>query len=51
MKTLFALFTFWLLSGCSSLPSMKYCDEVSYLRKGSQIEIHALCQAPVGGAL
>lgn len=40
-----------LLSGCSSLPTMKYCDKVEYTRDGSKITIHAECRAPVGGSI
>lgn len=40
-----------MLSGCSSLPSMKYCDSVSYIREGSAIHIEADCHAPVGGSI
>ena len=38
------------LTGCSSMPSMKYCDKVEYVRDGSKITIHAECRAPVGGS-
>lgn len=38
-----------LLSGCSQVPSFQYCDDVSYVRKGNDIEVHAHCKAPVGG--
>ena len=40
-----------LLAGCSSLPSMKYCDSVVYTRTGSAIHIEADCRAPVGGGI
>lgn len=40
-----------LVSGCSALPSMKYCDSVSYTRVGSEIHIEAECRAPVGGSI
>lgn len=50
VKTLLIL---WLaaLSGCSALPSMQYCDQVSYTRNGTHIIVHAECTAPVGGGL
>lgn len=40
-----------LLSGCSALPSMQYCDQVEYRRDGSLVHIEATCRAPVGGGL
>lgn len=40
-----------MLSGCSSLPTMRYCDKVEYIRDGSKITIHAECRAPVGGSI
>jgi hypothetical protein len=40
-----------LLTGCSALPSMRYCQEVNYHRKGADIEIQASCTAPVGSGL
>lgn len=52
MKTLAALLVLALaITGCSSLPSMKYCDKVEYTRDGSRIVIHAECRAPVGGSI
>jgi uncharacterized protein YceK len=40
------------LSGCAQLvghtPSFQYCSDVSYARKGNQIDINAKCQAPLG---
>lgn len=38
-----------LVSGCAALPSMQYCDEVRYIRKGTDIHVEATCRAPVGG--
>ena len=33
-----------LVSGCSTVvPSMKYCDEIDYQRRGSEIVILARC--------
>lgn len=40
-----------LLGGCSALPSMQHCHEVSYIRKGADIQIHAECRAPIGDSL
>lgn len=48
MKTVLVVF---LLSGCSSLPTMQYCDQVKYERNGSQIHLEAECRAPIGGSL
>jgi hypothetical protein len=39
------------LAGCSSLPTMRYCEKVEYKRDGSKIHIEAECQAPVGGSI
>ena len=40
----------WLcLAGCAELPTMKHCQDVSYIRAGSKISVRAECQAPVGG--
>lgn len=49
MKTVLVLAVITLLSGCGAIPSMKYCDEVTYTRKGAQVHIEARCQASVGG--
>ena len=40
-----------MLAGCSSIPSMRYCDKVEYKREGSKIIINAECSAPIGGAM
>lgn len=37
------------LAGCSAIPSMKYCDDVTYIRKGTDIRIEANCHALIGG--
>ena len=41
--------------GCAqlfgSLPSMQYCNEVKYERRGNQIELTARCAAPIGGGI
>lgn len=42
---------FVLLTGCSAMPSMKYCDKVEYKREGSKITLKAECRAPVGTSL
>lgn len=39
------------LSSCSDLPTMKYCDKVTYERNGSHAHMEMDCQLPVGGAL
>lgn len=39
------------LAGCPALPSMQYCDEVSYTRRGTEIEIEAKCRAPIGSVM
>jgi hypothetical protein len=53
-------FAFWLtvwvalavlLGGCSAMPTMKYCETVSYERHGSKITIMAECHAPVGESI
>ncbi len=38
-------------SGCSSLPSMQYCDHVEYQRTGNMMTISAQCRAPVGSSI
>ena len=54
-----ALFAALLLPGCSALsmlgigatdvlPSLKYCDDVSYVRNQTSMEIHAKCKVPAG---
>lgn len=50
MKKIIILIAVALLAGCSSLPSMKYCDTVEYKRDGTRVTIHAECHAPVGGS-
>ena len=50
MKTAIAILAA-MLTGCAALPSMQYCDEVSYIRSGSQIHLEATCHAPVGAGL
>lgn len=50
MKTILVLIAL-LVTGCSGLPTMQYCDRVDYSRKGSQISIKAECQAPVGAPI
>lgn len=44
---LFALALFMLFAGCAqlaqSLPSLRYCNEVSYTRQGRDITITAHC--------
>jgi hypothetical protein len=47
MKALAALLVA-LLAGCSSMPSLQYCDQVEYVRNGADITLKAHCRAPVG---
>lgn len=49
MKTVLVILLAALLAGCGAIPTMKYCDEVTYTRKGGQVHIEARCQASVGG--
>jgi len=44
---LFAL----LLTGCSNLPSMQYCQEVRYERKDLDIQVYAKCRAPIADTI
>lgn len=46
-----AVLALMLAAGCSGLPSMKHCHEVSYTRTGADIRIEAVCRTPVGGGL
>lgn len=43
-----ALILVLMLNGCSSLPTMQYCDKVEYTRTGNVIVLHAECKAPIG---
>lgn len=40
-----------LLSGCSVMPSMQYCDSVWYSREGSKVHVEMDCLAPMGSAI
>lgn len=44
-----------LLTGCAQVsqivPSLQYCDEIDYKRRGSDVELRAKCVAPVGERL
>lgn len=51
MQTMLAFLVVTVLSGCQAVPSMKYCDEVSYTRSGSKIYIEAQCTAPIGSSM
>lgn len=51
MHTMLAFLVVTVLSGCQAVPSMKYCDEVSYTRSGSKIHIEAECTAPIGSSI
>jgi hypothetical protein len=49
MKVLIAVLCFILLAGCVPIvkqfaPSLDYCDEVSYQRKGGQFTVMANCR-------
>lgn len=35
----------------SALPTMKYCEKVSYVRDGNKAVINAECSLPVGEAI
>lgn len=37
------------LTGCSAIPSVKYCDRVIYDRQGQNVTIYAECVNPSGG--
>ena len=49
MKTLLALLVVT-LTGCNTvagmMPTMDNCDEVVYVRKGADVEMHLKCTAP-----
>lgn len=51
MKRIHLALVCLLLSACSALPSMQYCDDVSYIRNGNEIHVEATCRAPVGGGV
>lgn len=59
MKTITIALAITLLPGCAVLsalglgatdvaPSLRYCDEVTYTRNQTQLEIHAKCKVPAG---
>lgn len=59
MKTTLSILCLSLLSGCSALgalgygatdivPTLKYCDDVTYVRKGNSMEVRAICKLPTG---
>ena len=54
MKTLLAIAALMMLGGCQFLagitPSLQYCSEVKYERRGNQITLEARCAAPIGGS-
>ena len=50
---LFLFFAFLVLSvitGCSTLPTTKHCQYVSYERTGAAVSISAECSAPTDGS-
>lgn len=51
MKTVLVLLTILLLTACTPLPTMQYCEKVEYKRDGSHITVRAECQAPVGAPI
>lgn len=34
-------------TGCSGVPSIKYCDDVSYVREDNKIHVEANCKIPM----
>lgn len=53
MKTVLVILLIFLsvplLTACpGTLPTMEYCDKVTYTREGAKIVLHAECNAPVG---
>lgn len=54
MKTLTVALALILLSGCSSvvefaagqMPSLKYCQQVAWVRDGDDVDIVAKCRLP-----
>lgn len=59
MKTALVVLALSLLQGCTALsalgmgptdlaPSLKYCDEVTYVRNQTSMEIRAKCKVPAG---
>lgn len=60
MKTTLLLIIFTLLPGCTALsalgmgprdlvPTLQYCDNVTYVRQGTKMEVRAQCTVPAGG--
>lgn len=57
MKTL-TLVVIACLAGCTTVaeqvagntPSLQYCSEVNYERKGADFTVTAKCQLPIGGS-
>lgn len=47
MRHLTTLIVALLLNACTNIPSMQYCDKVSYSRTGNLIHVEADCRAPV----
>lgn len=48
MKTGLVIILLFLISGCSLIPSLKYCDKVDYSRNGTKIVIYAECDTRSG---
>lgn len=59
MKTALTLLALLLLTGCTAmsalglgpadvLPSLRYCDQVTYQRNGTAMEVRATCKVPAG---
>ena len=51
MKTVLVLLLVALLVGCTQLPTVQQCSEVSYERKGIDVTVTAKCQVPLGSPL
>lgn len=35
------------LPGCAGVPTIKYCDDITYTRAGNKIHIEADCKVPM----
>jgi hypothetical protein len=49
--TFAAIIVVLVLTGCSAMPSMQYCDTVWYSREGRKVHIEADCTAPMGSSI
>lgn len=41
------LFIIFNITACSNLPTVKYCNEITYVREGNKINITASCNLPL----